>query len=247
MHRARVSQSRAWSFYYLARFARQTKGAFHLSELTGQPFPIVMRISLLITTNHPHQSHRKYHAQRRWFFSKTSSRKPISSPKCLVWPWSGQPVLTFGKSPKRKLGTARSLVMYMYNNELLVYICNTLLEKNNSIVLSHLPLLNLTFYDIFIPKGSSGSKVAVDDLSLNIFKGQITALLGHNGAGKTTTISMLTGLFPPTDGSADVNGLSIISDMDAIRESLGLCPQHNVLFDRLTVKEHLDFFISLKV
>ena len=111
----------------------------------------------------------------------------------------------------------------------------------------HLPLLNLTFYDIFIPKGSSGSKVAVDDLSLNIFKGQITALLGHNGAGKTTTISMLTGLFPPTDGSADVNGLSIISDMDAIRESLGLCPQHNVLFDRLTVKEHLDFFISLKV
>ena len=137
--------------------------------------------------------------------------------------------------------------MYMYNNELLVYICNTLLEKNNSIVLSHLPLLNLTFYDIFIAKGSSGSKVAVDDLSLNIFKGQITALLGHNGAGKTTTISMLTGLFPPTDGSADVNGLSIISDMDAIRESLGLCPQHNVLFDRLTVKEHLDFFISLKV
>ena len=135
----------------------------------------------------------------------------------------------------------------MYNNELPVYICNTLLEKNNSIVLSHLPLLNLTFYDIFIPKGSSGSKVAVDDLSLNIFKGQITALLGHNGAGKTTTISMLTGLFPPTDGSADVNGLSIISDMDAIRESLGLCPQHNVLFDRLTVKEHLDFFISLKV
>ncbi|CAH3155544.1 unnamed protein product [Porites evermanni] len=95
-------------------------------------------------------------------------------------------------------------------------------------------------------KGSSGSKVAVDDLSLNIFKGQITALLGHNGAGKTTTISMLTGLFPPTTGSADVNGMSITSDMDAIRESLGLCPQHNVLFDRLTVKEHLDFFISLK-
>ena len=108
-------------------------------------------------------------------------------------------------------------------------------------------LLNLTFFDISVPKGSSGSKVAVDDLSLNIFKGQITALLGHNGAGKTTTISMLTGLFPPTTGSADVNGMSITSNMDAIRESLGLCPQHNVLFDRLTVKEHLDFFISLKV
>ena len=100
---------------------------------------------------------------------------------------------------------------------------------------------------MFISKGSSGSKVAVDELSLNIFKGQITALLGHNGAGKTTTISMLTGLYPPSSGSAHINGKSIITDMDAIRESLGLCPQHNVLFDRLTVKEHLDFFISLKV
>ena len=96
-------------------------------------------------------------------------------------------------------------------------------------------------------KGSKGSKVAVDGLSLNIYKGQITALLGHNGAGKTTTMSILTGLFPPSAGSAHINGKSILTDMEGIRESLGLCPQHNVLFDRLTVKEHLTFFINLKV
>ncbi|KAJ7352721.1 hypothetical protein OS493_034326 [Desmophyllum pertusum] len=95
-------------------------------------------------------------------------------------------------------------------------------------------------------KGSTGSKVAVDGLSLNMYKGQITALLGHNGAGKTTTMSILTGLYTPSSGSAHVNGKSILTDMDAIRESLGLCPQHNVLFDRLTVKEHLEFFINLK-
>ena len=76
--------------------------------------------------------------------------------------------------------------------------------------------------------------------------GQITALLGHNGAGKTTTLSMLTGLFPPTAGTASINGRSILTDMDAIRESFGICPQHNVLFDRLTVKEHLEFFSALK-
>ena len=99
----------------------------------------------------------------------------------------------------------------------------------------------------FFSKGSAGSKVAVDGLSLQMYKGQITALLGHNGAGKTTTISILTGLFPPTSGSAHINGKSIMTDMDAIRESLGLCPQHNVLFDRLTVQEHLEFFINLKV
>ena len=80
-----------------------------------------------------------------------------------------------------------------------------------------------------------------------MFKGQITALLGHNGAGKTTTMSILTGLFPPTSGDAIVNGYSILDNIDGVRQSLGLCPQHNVLFDRLTVKEHLKFFIRLKV
>ena len=65
--------------------------------------------------------------------------------------------------------------------------------------------------------------------------------------GKTTTMSILTGLFPPTAGNAYINGNSILSNMDTIRESLGLCPQYNVLFDRLTVKEHLEFFTALKV
>ena len=88
--------------------------------------------------------------------------------------------------------------------------------------------------------------MAVDQLNLNMYKGQITALLGHNGAGKTTTMSMLTGLFPPTSGTAHINGLSITKDIDLIRRSLGICPQHNVLFDRLTVTEHLTFFARLK-
>ena len=60
-------------------------------------------------------------------------------------------------------------------------------------------------------------------------------------------MSILTGLYPPTEGTALVGNRSISTEMDRIRESLGLCPQHNVLFDRLTVKEHLKFFISLKV
>ena len=90
-------------------------------------------------------------------------------------------------------------------------------------------------------------KKAVDNLNLDIYKGQITALLGHNGAGKTTTMSILTGLFTPTGGTAIINGYNILTDMDLIRDSLGICPQHNVLFGRLTVREHLSFFIRLKV
>lgn len=90
------------------------------------------------------------------------------------------------------------------------------------------------------------SKAAVRDLNLNLYEGQITVLLGHNGAGKTTTLSMLTGLFPPTSGRAYINGYEISQDMVQIRRSLGLCPQHDVLFDNLTVAEHLYFYAQLK-
>uniref|UniRef100_H0VCA2 ATP binding cassette subfamily A member 3 n=1 Tax=Cavia porcellus TaxID=10141 RepID=H0VCA2_CAVPO len=89
-------------------------------------------------------------------------------------------------------------------------------------------------------------KAAVRDLSLNLYEGQITVLLGHNGAGKTTTLSMLTGLFPPTSGRAYISGYEISQDMVQIRKSLGLCPQHDVLFDNLTVAEHLCFYAQLK-
>ncbi|XP_033097470.1 ATP-binding cassette sub-family A member 3-like [Anneissia japonica] len=97
-----------------------------------------------------------------------------------------------------------------------------------------------------LKKVFKGKKVAVNAISLNVFEGQITALLGHNGAGKTTTMSMLTGLFPPSDGTAVVNGYDICEDIDGVRSSLGLCPQHDVLFDDLTVEEHLYFFAKLK-
>ncbi|GFS11780.1 ATP-binding cassette transporter sub-family A, partial [Elysia marginata] len=91
-----------------------------------------------------------------------------------------------------------------------------------------------------------GKKVAVDGTSLKMYDGQITVLLGHNGAGKTTTMSMLTGFIPPTSGTAQVNGCDIRDDIQGVRKSLGLCPQHNILFDSLTVKEHLTFFAKLK-
>lgn len=87
---------------------------------------------------------------------------------------------------------------------------------------------------------------AVDNLSFDAYEGQITGLLGHNGAGKTTTMSMLVGLFPPTSGSAYINGLDIWTEMDEIRSHLGICPQYNVLFDELTVAEHLWFCARLK-
>uniref|UniRef100_A0AAQ4R8J7 P-type phospholipid transporter n=1 Tax=Gasterosteus aculeatus aculeatus TaxID=481459 RepID=A0AAQ4R8J7_GASAC len=90
------------------------------------------------------------------------------------------------------------------------------------------------------------SRPAVDCLSINFYEGQITSFLGHNGAGKTTTLSVLTGLFPPTSGTAYVNGSDIRTDMDTVRSSLGMCPQYNILFKYLTVEEHILFYSLLK-
>lgn len=91
-----------------------------------------------------------------------------------------------------------------------------------------------------------GEKRAVDGTSLTMYNGQIFALLGHNGAGKTTTISMLTGLLEPTDGFATVEGLDIFNNMQDFRKHLGVCPQHDVLFEYLTPAEHLRLFSSFK-
>ncbi|NP_001108058.2 phospholipid-transporting ATPase ABCA1b [Danio rerio] len=91
-----------------------------------------------------------------------------------------------------------------------------------------------------------GKKLAVDGLTLGFHEGQITSFLGHNGAGKTTTMSILTGLFPPTSGTAYIMGKDIRSELSSIRQSLGVCPQHNVLFSMLTVEEHIWFYARLK-
>ncbi|KAM4605225.1 retinal-specific phospholipid-transporting ATPase ABCA4-like [Polymixia lowei] len=90
------------------------------------------------------------------------------------------------------------------------------------------------------------SRPAVNCLNITFYEGQITSFLGHNGAGKTTTMSILTGLFPPTSGTAYIHGRDIRTDMDIIRTSMGMCPQHNILFKHLTVEEHILFYALLK-
>lgn len=56
----------------------------------------------------------------------------------------------------------------------------------------------------------------------------------------------LSGFLPPTSGTAVVNGYDISEDIQNVRKSLGLCPQHNILFDTLTVEEHLQFFAQVQ-
>ena len=87
---------------------------------------------------------------------------------------------------------------------------------------------------------------AVDQLSLSVKKNEMLVLLGHNGAGKSTTINMLTGLLEPDKGNALFYGLSIKDDLDTIKSMLGVCPQHDVLWEELTAREHMLLFAQLK-
>ncbi|XP_022661624.1 ATP-binding cassette sub-family A member 2-like isoform X2 [Varroa destructor] len=92
----------------------------------------------------------------------------------------------------------------------------------------------------------ASQKKAIDHLSLDLYRNQITVILGHNGAGKTTTMNILTGLFLPTAGEMYINGHSVRTDTAKARRGVGFCPQHNVLFNDLTVEEHLKFFALIK-
>ena len=86
----------------------------------------------------------------------------------------------------------------------------------------------------------------MNSISIDFYKNQVTGLLGHNGAGKTTTTFMLTGIYAPSSGTATILGYNIQSQMDQIRTSMGFCPQYDILYDSLTVNEHLDLIASVK-
>jgi ribosome-dependent ATPase len=84
-----------------------------------------------------------------------------------------------------------------------------------------------------------GSFTAVDHVTLQIERGEIFGFLGSNGCGKSTTMKMLTGLLPPTEGSATLFGESVEAGSMAVRKNLGYMTQAFSLYGELTVRENL--------
>ncbi|MFC2080597.1 ABC transporter ATP-binding protein [Bacteroidota bacterium] len=84
-----------------------------------------------------------------------------------------------------------------------------------------------------------GDLLAVDNLSLQVLKGEVFGFLGPNGAGKTTSIRMMCGLLKPSAGDVFING-SKFRERD-MRTKVGICPQHIVLWNKLSCYEQLVF------
>jgi len=91
-----------------------------------------------------------------------------------------------------------------------------------------------------------GQKVAVNGVSFEVQKGEIVGFLGPNGAGKTTTMRVITGFFPPTEGTVKVAGIDVVGDPVHSKEKIGYMPENVPLYKELQVYEYLRFIAEIK-
>lgn len=88
-------------------------------------------------------------------------------------------------------------------------------------------------------------QLALNDVNLNIGKGQIVGLLGPNGAGKSTLMKIITCFIPPTSGTASVEGFDITDNPMEVHRCVGYLPEHNPLYLDMYVKEYLSFVAGI--
>lgn len=87
-----------------------------------------------------------------------------------------------------------------------------------------------------------GDFIAADEISFDVYKGEIFGFLGANGAGKTTAIRMLCGLSTPSYGEATIAGFDIYKETEKIKKNIGYMSQKFSLYEDLTVLENIKFF-----
>ena len=91
-----------------------------------------------------------------------------------------------------------------------------------------------------------GDKVAVDNISFEVQKGEVLGFLGPNGAGKSTTMRMITGYYAPDSGDAIIDGHSIIESPQAAKAAIGYLPENAPSYPDMTVQGFLRFAAEVR-
>ena len=90
-----------------------------------------------------------------------------------------------------------------------------------------------------------GDFIAANELTFEVYKGEIFGFLGANGAGKTTAMRMLCGLSKPSSGSATVAGFDVYKEPERIKKNIGYMSQKFSLYEDLTVIENIKFYAGI--
>ncbi len=90
-----------------------------------------------------------------------------------------------------------------------------------------------------------GTQTVLDNVNINIGKGEVVGLLGPNGAGKSTLMKILTGYIPPTSGTASIYGYDVLIETEKVKKIVGYLPEHNPLYLDMYIKEYLEFIAGI--
>ncbi|XP_030375639.1 ATP-binding cassette sub-family A member 17-like [Scaptodrosophila lebanonensis] len=107
-------------------------------------------------------------------------------------------------------------------------------------------IINPAVVQTIMLRKSQHNKVPLRNFSMNMYDDQITVILGLSNSGKSAVINSISGSIPPDTGSVRIDNKDMFSNRSSTRKSLGLSPQHDALFDSLTVSQHMDFFATLR-
>lgn len=122
---------------------------------------------------------------------------------------------------------------------------STGLELEQSEIVQHTDQFAIETIHLSKIFGKENQIRAVDNLNLQVRKGEVFGFVGPNGAGKTTTMKLLIGLLEPSEGSGKVAGFDIVREVINIRETTGVLPEPAGFYDNLTARQNLRFYAKL--
>ncbi|CAH8431299.1 unnamed protein product [Schistosoma intercalatum] len=159
------------------------------------------------------------------------------------------------KRKKRKVSSGNQLDLSMNTSQLLMnsfqterqsLINSTIMTSMNNDHSHSIMISPSVIIDNLSKIYQSSKRAALCNINMNFYEDQITVILGRNGAGKTTLLSILVGILKPTQGKIIMHGEVTNKRLDILRKMLGYCPQYDILYNSLTVAEHIHLFGTLK-